>query len=310
MEKKKIKIIEANAKTSETIKRLDGFSLRFNIDLCQNSLKHFQNRCISATGEFVGESVNKLNLVSAPVFYLLGLPYTNEITFLTFDHTLLYRLLIRFNLQPGTKSDNALFRWLMILEAIVNTDLQEEWRNALLATKIAEALKISGVNAVLCNTADGYQFYPANAELLDQKLIVDTLNWLSNYPNAKEQYSLALRTHLSGNQVRAVIDSLRLSLELFFKQLPKNDASLENQIKAIGTYLKSYNVSTEIRNMYVKLLDYFTAYNNHNIKHNDQSEFIDNAQVEYLIYLSGIFMRFLSNWKTSIFSWGYYQEVE
>jgi hypothetical protein len=291
MAKKKTKIIEANAKTSDLIGRIEGFSLRFNTDILDNGKTHFKNRCISAIGEFIGSDVSHVNYVSSKVFYLLGIPYNYITAYFDYSRSGLYRLLTHENLD--LKNDKALFKWLMILECILNIDMQGGYRNISLAYKISESLKTSGINAVLCETADGYLFYPANAELLDQKLIVDTLNWLNNYPEAKEQYNTALRTYLKGALSRNVIDSLRLSVELFFKQLFNNDSSLENQLKAIGEYLKGKNVAVEIRNMYVKLLNYFAVYNNQHIKHNDHSDEISSAEVEYLIYTTGAFLRFI-----------------
>lgn len=291
MAKKKTKIIEANEKNSTLISRIDGFSLRFNIDALQTGKNHFKNRCVSAIGEFMGTDTADVNRVSSAVFYLLGIPYTYTYSHNEYFYTNLYKLLTHDTMK--IKDDASLFRWLMILECILNIDMNEDSRNIMLAHKIAESLKISGINAVLCDTANGYMFYPANAEILDQKLIVDILNWLNDYPDAKEQYNTALRTFLKGDFSRNIIDSLRLSVELFFKKLFHNGASLENQFRGIGEYLKSKGVSVEVRNMYVKLLDCFTAYNNQHIKHNDHSDLIGQSEIEYMIYLAGSFLRFI-----------------
>ncbi len=291
MARKKIKIVEANAKTSGLIQRLDGFSLRFNVSILKNGTTQFQNRCISAIGSFIGEDTSKYNWVARNVYDLLGLPFSWDDLYTNFSLSELYRLFLNSKLQIN--NDASLFRWLMILESVLATDPSDDDGTEMLACAIAEALKISGINAVLCDTADGYLFYPANAELLDQKIVVDTLNWLSNYPQAKEQYNSALRMYLKGDRSRNVVDTLRLSIELFLKRLLQNESSLENQLKAIGEYLKNKNVASEIRNMYVKLLDCFAKYNNQHIKHNDDSDKITSAELEYLIYTSGTFLRFL-----------------
>lgn len=291
MGKKKIEVIEATTKSSVLINRIEGFSSRFNIHMMQNGKNHFKNRCISAIGEFMGTSIRDVNSVSSEVFYLLGLPYTHTSVHTDYCHTDLYRVLTNDALK--IEGDASLFRWLMILECVLNIDINDILRNIVLAHKVAESLKVSGINAVLCDTANGYVFYPANAELLDQKLIVDTLNWLDNYSDAKEQYNTALRTFLKGDHSRNVIDCLRLSVELFFKKLFNNGASLENQLKRIGEYLKSKGVSGEIRNMYVKLLDCFATYNNQHIKHNDHSNLIGQSEIEYMIYTTGAFLRLI-----------------
>lgn len=291
MPRKKIKIVEANEKTSGLIQRMEGFSLRFNVNILKNGTSQFQSRCISAIGSFIGGDTSRYNWATRKVCDLLGIPFSWNNAYLTFSHSQLYHLLTGETLK--ITNDAQLFLWLMILECIFASDSSDDYANIHFAHSIAEALKISGINAMLCDTPDGYLFYPANAELLDQKIVVDTLNWLSKYPKAKEQYNSALRLYLGGDLSRHVVDALRLSIELFLKQLLQNGVSLENQLKPIGEYLKGRDVAPEIRNMYVKLLDCFTKYNNHHIKHNDDSDKITSAELEYLIYTSGTFIRFL-----------------
>ncbi len=291
MARKKIKIIEANAKTSELIQRLDGFSLRFNVNILKNGFTQFQNRCISAIGAFIGGDTSKYNWVARNVYDLLGIPFSWDQLYTNYSLSELYHLLTSSKLQIS--DDASLFRWLMILESVLAADPSDSYGTETLTYDIAEALKISGINAILCDTADGYLFYPANAELLDQKIVVDTLNWLNSYPKAKEQYNSALRMYLKDDHSRNIVDALRLSVELFLKQLLQNGSSLEHQLIAIGDYLKGKNIAAEIRNMFVKLLDCFAKYNNKHIKHNDDSNSLTSAELEYLIYLSGTFMRFL-----------------
>lgn len=253
MARKKIKIVEANAKTSNFIQRIDGFSFRFNVNILKNGTSQFQNRCISAIGSFIGSDTARYNWATRNVSDLLGIPFSWEHAYLTFSYSWLYKLLTSEKLKIS--SDSSLFLWLMILESIFDIDSSDDYESIRFAQSIAEALKVSGINAILCDTPDGYLFYPANAELLDQKVIVDTLNWLNSYPQAKEQYNSALRMYLKDDHSRNVVDALRLSVELFLKQLLQNGASLENQLKAIGDYLKGKNIAAEIRNMFVKLLD-------------------------------------------------------
>jgi len=293
--KKKIKAVEANAKNSDTIQRIQHFSSRFNIEMPQSNKKQFQYRCISAISDYVGDSSSNINYASSKVFFLLGLPYTGTSHY-GFSGSALEKILSHEKYSPS--DDTSLYQWLMILECLLNTDWQNDYGKYSFVSKIAEALKLSGVNAVLCDTSDGYLFYPSNAELLDQKVVIDVLNWLSAYPLAKEQYNQALRMFLKGDRSRHTIDSTRLSFELFLKQYFDNNASIENQVKTIGQYLKINNVSVEIRNMFTKLIDYFTAYNNQHIKHNDDSEIIAESEMEFLIYLTGSFIRFMVQLKT------------
>lgn len=43
--------------------------------------------------------------------------------------------------------------------------------------EVAEALKVSGINAVLCQVGTEYKFYPASEKFLDEKLVIDVLNF-------------------------------------------------------------------------------------------------------------------------------------
>ena len=76
MAKKKTTPVKADSLAG----RLEGFSLRFNVDigLGQDNLEQFQNRCISAVGEYVGDSLSDINRVTAVVYDFLGLSFSKE----------------------------------------------------------------------------------------------------------------------------------------------------------------------------------------------------------------------------------------
>ena len=116
------------------------------------------------------------------------------------------------------------------------------------------------------------------------------INWLSTYEKAQNQYRQALNDMLKGKYDRQVVDSLRLALELFLKQFLGNDKSLENQVKDLGVYLKNKNLSSEVSNMFFKLIDCYAKYNNSHAKNDDS---VDENELDFLLYLTGSFIRFL-----------------
>ncbi len=182
--------------------------------------------------------------------------------------------------------------WLQILETVANDSYSPE-ENCVqqnFVIEIAEALKVSGINAILCKIGTEYKFYSASEKFLDEKLVVDVLNFLSDYYEAKKQFTLALEDYLAGKEERQIVDCLRLSLELFLKQFLGNDKSLEKQKPILGKYLAGKDVSVEIRNMYMQLFDYYEKYNNNHAKHNNNVEYIE---IDFLVYLTGSFLRFL-----------------
>ncbi len=58
----------------------------------------------------------------------------------------------------------------------------------------------------------------------------------------------------------------------------------------LGKKLQDNNVSKEIRDMFATLFSFYTRYNNQNVKHDDKCVGIET---EYIIYLTGTFIRFL-----------------
>ena len=301
MPRKKIKKVEP---CGDIIRIQEGFANRFNIPRVKSGEFQFRNRCLTSISIFfTWISRNQVSNITTMVSKLLGVHLPFESNYGTsFESTKLYELLSKF---PELSTDTVINNWLMIMEVVANTYTesdQEEIARGHFVQNIAEALELSGINAIICDTPDGFKFYPANAELLDIKLVVDVLNWLSDYPDAKEKYNNALRLFLKGDRTRHVLDDCRLSLELFMKQILNSPASLENQNKEkkgksgetesqIGRYMKEKNVSKEVREMYSTLLKHYTTFNNENIKHDDA--IIPGNEIEFFIYTTGMFIRFM-----------------
>lgn len=124
----------------------------------------------------------------------------------------------------------------------------------------------------------------------DSSVIADTHHWLSNYPNALAKFNEGLIKYQASLFERSSIDDMRLSFELVVKDILRNNKSLENQIPEIGSKLKNKNVSPELRNMYMKLMDYYTKYQNTYVKHDDK---INKNEIEYIIELTCLMMKFL-----------------
>ncbi|MFH5781510.1 hypothetical protein [Heyndrickxia oleronia] len=124
----------------------------------------------------------------------------------------------------------------------------------------------------------------------NSSIVEETYHWLNDYPKALEKYSEGLTKFQANLFERSSIDDIRLSFELVVKQILINDKSLENQISEIGSRLKEKDVSPELRNMYVKLMDYYTKYQNTYVKHDDR---VNKNEIEYIIELTSLMMKFL-----------------
>ena len=125
-----------------------------------------------------------------------------------------------------------------------------------------------------------------------KKTIKKTKHWLDQYPNALKYYSQAVEKYENGKYPRNLLDDLRVSLEILLKELLNNSSSLENQIKHIGNYMKPKGGSKELINMFKKLLDYYTSYQNNYVKHSSSGS-IKEEEVEFIIELTSSFMKHL-----------------
>lgn len=127
-----------------------------------------------------------------------------------------------------------------------------------------------------------------NASPLHATLVQETRHWLADHPAARKPFDEALHKHKSGIFQRNTLDDLRLAVEILVRELMGNDKSLENQMPLIGQYVKARRGSAELANMFQKLVEYFTKYQNTYIKHDDA---VITAEVEFVFELSCSFMK-------------------
>ena len=136
--------------------------------------------------------------------------------------------------------------------------------------------------------------YPAGAKILDENVINQDLIWLEGYPEPAKFFQKALDTYLKKDttKYRELLDNLRNALEQLAREILGKETSLENlnNDKYLLKWLKQKGVNQEVIGMYHKLLEHFTDYQNEHAKHGDSWS---PNEVEFMIYLTGIFMRML-----------------
>jgi hypothetical protein len=125
---------------------------------------------------------------------------------------------------------------------------------------------------------------------VNETLVQETRHWLEGYPEALSLYSQALEKYEHGAFHRNLLDDLRLSLEKLLRVLFSNTKSLENQIQNVGQHIKDKGGSTELANMFVKLLDYYAKYNNSYVKHDDA---VIEEEIEFILEITSSFMKHL-----------------
>ena len=170
-------------------------------------------------------------------------------------------------------------------EDIVPAEIKEK-----LKKEINDISDLFGINFQIIKTKDKYLVYPKGAEELDDKLVNDNLNWLDTHKRSQEAFISALEKYQRNDDLRNILDDLRLSLEILIQELVKNNKSLEHNKSELGNYLKTRGINKEISNMYMILFDYYSKYQNNNVKHSNTCYTIES---EFIIYLTGNFMRLL-----------------
>lgn len=180
------------------------------------------------------------------------------------------------------------FYYLETLLDLLNTDYYLEYYN-FIYDDLQKLLKEIPLGLELKNKKKA-RFYKKGAKLLDQKLVDDVLDWLEEYPNAKQSFNNALEKYSKKIYDRNVADDLRHSLEIFLKQFLGNNKSLEKQQEDLFKFLESKKVPEKIKSMFWTLLNLYSQYQNEEIKHNLKN---NSNELEFIIYLTGSFIRYL-----------------
>lgn len=131
---------------------------------------------------------------------------------------------------------------------------------------------------VKANTSDRYQ---------------ETKVSLIEFPEALKLFNNSLKSINNPDSHRNCLDDLRLCLELLLKSKLKNSKSIENQTAPLGKFLKEKGGSPEINNLFHKILEFYSTYQNNNVKHNDsivpnEVRLIFNLSSDLILHVSTI----------------------
>jgi hypothetical protein len=126
------------------------------------------------------------------------------------------------------------------------------------------------------------------ATTINETLIEETRHWLDACPEALNLYNEAIGKFRSSVFERNILDDLRLALELLLRATLHNSRSLENQVSALGAFIKERGGSPELSNMFTKLVEYHTRYQNTYVKHADN---VIEQEIEFIIEITSAFMK-------------------
>ena len=125
---------------------------------------------------------------------------------------------------------------------------------------------------------------------INETIIEETRHWLDGYPEALALYNNAVEKYDGQVFHRNLLDDLRLALEKLLCAVFSNNKTLENQIKYVGSYIKDRGGSTELANMFVKLINYYANYHNSYVKHDDA---VIEEEIEFIFEITSSFMKHL-----------------
>lgn len=140
----------------------------------------------------------------------------------------------------------------------------------------------------LIEDEDGYFIFPKGAKELDDALVSEPLEWLSEYPKSRKTYMIALKQYADGTYIRDVADNLRKMLETFLQEFLGNTKNLESNKTEICKYLGGQNVDSGISGLFQPLINAYKNINDRIAKHNDA---VDKNLLEFLLYQTGVLIR-------------------
>lgn len=140
----------------------------------------------------------------------------------------------------------------------------------------------------LIEDEDGYFIFPKGAKELDDALVSEPLEWLSEYPKSRKTYMIALKQYSDGTYIRDVADNLRKMLETFLQEFLGNTKNLESNKTEICKYLGGQNVDSGISGLFQPLINAYKNINDRIAKHNDA---VDKNLLEFLLYQTGVLIR-------------------
>ena len=140
-------------------------------------------------------------------------------------------------------------------------------------------------------TRDYYHLAPQ--EIAEQILetVNQVKNWLDGYPEAKKYYEGALEKMSCKIYKRNLLDDLRCSLEALVKDILQSKSSVENLKSDLGKFLDKSNINVQVKNLYIStVFDFFTKYQNENVKHNSNFKEIE---IDFIFNQTTVIMQFL-----------------
>ena len=213
----------------------------------------------------------------------------------TMQHGSLYGTgygLILSTLESHSKSFNDFISYYI---AFINCQKDHDyktWTKENFKNVICNLLDESHIPYDLIEDTGSYFLFPKGVEQFDDALVSDVLLWLKDYPLTEKAWIKALKAYSESTELTASesADNFRKALERFFQEFFESEKSLEKLKSEYGIFLSSKGIPAEIKNIFEKLLEAYTKYNNNYAKHHDK---VSKSVLEYIMYQTGNLIRLL-----------------
>ena len=172
---------------------------------------------------------------------------------------------------------------------------REKTKNTILDF-LEKSLSSLSIGYEMVRDSEGVFIFPKGAAELDDALVSEPLEWLTNYPKARKAFVTAIRQYSEEIYVRDVADNLRKALEAFLQEFLGNDKNLEKNKEEICRYLGGEKVDSAISGLFHPLISAYKTFNDKTAKHND---FVDPRLLEFLLYQTGVLIRMVISIKQS-----------
>ncbi len=286
-------------------RRLENHYKRWNISLdYEEQRRQLQNRVRAVLDRTVGKSIAEDRKFDRDFAEILGedigIPEHTAIS----TPTMRAMEQVQGRRKPAFGStrvceaiDNAedLKQLVTALQVLFLTIEKHNWSQT--STLVSRLRKVVGltpnVEFRIARRGNCVTLYPAGAQPLDDEVVNDVLAWLKEYPKVARPFEQALKIYMKGDtgNYRSLFDNLRRALEELLRNILGNRKSFENQKKELLAWLKGQGLHQQVVNMYQQLLfGPYSEYQNNAIKHGEE---YTEDEVEFMIYLTGTFMRLL-----------------
>lgn len=164
----------------------------------------------------------------------------------------------------------------------------KNWTKEKFINTICGMLDESHIPYEVLSDREGYFIFPKGAKELDDALVSEPLEWLSEYPLSHKTYCIALKQYSEGIYIRDVADNLRKTLEAFLQEFLGNTKNLETNKIEICRYLGDQGVDPGISGLFQPLINAYKNINDRIAKHHDA---VDEKLLELLLYQTGVLIR-------------------